>query len=86
MEASIRELKAKLSGVIRKVRAGATVTVSVRNRPVARIVPIAAGGGLKDLMRTPGILWKGGKPAGLPQGERLPRGVALSDWVTEDRR
>jgi prevent-host-death family protein len=86
MEANIRELKAKLSGVIRRVRAGETVTVSVRNRPVARIVPIGAATGLKELMRTPGIAWKGGKPAGLPRGERLPRGVRVSDWVSEDRR
>lgn len=86
MNASIRELKAKLSGLIRKVEAGETVTVSVRNRPVARIVPIARSGGLKALQRTPGIVWKGGKPAGLPHGERVPRGVDLSDWVAEDRR
>ena len=86
MDANIRELKAKLSGVIRKVQAGETVTVSVRNRPVARIVPIARSGGLNELARTPGIAWKRGKPAGVRRGERLPRGVALSDWVAEDRR
>ena len=48
MDANIRELKAKLSDVIRKVQGGETVTVSVRNRPVARIVPIASRGGLKE--------------------------------------
>jgi antitoxin (DNA-binding transcriptional repressor) of toxin-antitoxin stability system len=72
--------------VIRRVQAGETVTVSVRNRPVARIVPIGTGGGVKALMRTPGISWQGGKPAGLPRGERLPRGVNLADWVAEERR
>jgi len=86
MDANIRELKARLSGVIRKVQAGETVTVRVRNRPVARIVPIDAGGGARSLLRLPGILWKGGKPSGLTRGERLPRGVNLSDWVAEDRR
>ena len=86
MDASIRQLKANLSGLIRKVEAGETVTVNVRNRPVARIVPIAGRGRLKELARTPGITWKGGKPAGLIRGERLPRGVSLSDWVAEDRR
>jgi prevent-host-death family protein len=86
MEANIRQLKAQLSGVIRRVQAGETVTVSVRNRPVARIVPIGAGGGAKSLLRMPGVSWNGGKPAGLPRGERLPRGVSLSDWVAEDRR
>ena len=86
MDANIRELKAKLSGVIRKVQAGETVTVRVRNRPVARIVPIARSAGPNELARTPGITWKGGKPAGLPRGERLPRGIVLSDWVAEGRR
>lgn len=86
MDANIRELKARLSSLIRKVQAGETVTVSVRNHPVARIVPIARSSGLRALMHTPGISWKGGKPAGLRRGERLPRGVNLADWVAEDRR
>jgi len=53
---------------------------------VARIVPIAARSGLKELARLPGLSWRGGKPRGLAQGDRLPRGVALADWVAKDRR
>ena len=86
MDANIRQLKANLSTLIRKVEAGETVTVSVRNRRVARIVPIADRGGLKELARLPGLAWRGGKPLGLARGERLERGVELSDWVAEDRR
>ncbi len=86
MDANIRELKANLSSLIRKVEAGETVTVSVRNRRVARIVPIADKGGLKELARLAGLAWRGGKPRGLARGEQLPRGVELSDWVAEDRR
>lgn len=86
MDASIRELKAKLSGVIRRVEAGEFVTVHVRQRAVARIVPIAARTKPADLARIPGIAWRGGKPAGMPHGERLPRGVSLSARVAEDRR
>ena len=86
MDASIRELKANLSGLIRKVQAGETVTVRVHRRPVARIVPLAADDGLAALARVPGLAWKGGKPAGLARGEPLPRGVELSRWVAEDRR
>lgn len=86
MDANIRELKAKLSGLLRKVQAGEVVTVRIRNRPVARIVPITKGADLNELGRTPGITWKGGKPAGLPDAERVPRGVSLSDWVAEGRR
>ena len=85
MEASIRQLKANLSSYIRKAAAGETVTVSVRNRPVARLVPVRAGSRSK-LAALPGILWNGGKPIGLPKGETLRKGVLLSAWVGEDRR
>lgn len=86
MDASIRQLKANLSGLIRRVAAGETVTVRVRNRRVARIVPIAERHGLKDLARLPGISWRGGKPKGIARGERLPRGKTVADLVIEDRR
>ena len=86
MEANIRELKANLSRLIRRVQAGETVTVRVRRRAVARIVPIRRASRPADLAHAPGIMWKGGKPTGLVHGERLPKGVRLSDMVVEDRR
>ncbi len=86
MDTNIRALKANLSGLIRRVEGGETLTVSVHNRRVARIVPVANGGSLKELARLPGLVWRGGKPRGFAQGERLPRGAALADRVLEDRR
>ena len=86
MDASIRDLKANLSQYIRQVEAGETITVSIHNRPVAKIVPIKQKPSLKDLANTPGILWIGGKPSGLRKGEVMPKGVSLADWVSEDRR
>lgn len=86
IQANIRELKAHLSEYIRQVEAGETVTISIRNRPVARIVPIALNSGMKDLALEAGIAWNGGKPRGLPGGETMPAGVCVSDWVIEDRR
>ena len=86
MDTSIRELKANLSALIKRVEAGETVTVRVHKRPVARIVPIGAGSNLAELARMPGIAWSGGKPAGLPHGEAMHAKAGLSDWVIEDRR
>jgi prevent-host-death family protein len=86
MEASIRQLKANLSGYIRRAAAGETVTVSIHNRPVARIVSIRARVALSGLRRVPGVQWNGRKPAGLPSGEVLRKGLSLSKWVSEDRR
>jgi len=86
METNIRELKAHLSEYIRRVEDGEIITVSIRNRPVSRIVPIIAGADIERLMEQAGIAWSGGKPAGLPKGETLPQGISLSDWVIESRR
>jgi len=41
-KATISQIKNSLSAYLRKVRAGKTVLVLDRNRPVARIVPVAA--------------------------------------------
>ncbi len=86
MEANIRQLKANLSAYIRKAAAGEAVTVSVHNRPVARIVPFKVNTPLSRLADLPGLRWNGGKPAGLPKGETMRRGVSLSAWVKQDRR
>lgn len=86
METNIRALKANLSGLIRRVEAGETVTVSVRNRRVARIVPIGNSNDVKTLAGIRGLVWRGGKPSGLVRGEPMPRGVELSKWVAGDRR
>lgn len=86
MDTNIRALKANLSEVIRRVEAGETVTVSVRNRRVARIVPIDSSNDVSALLGIRGLTWNGGKPSGLVSGEQMPRGVELSRWVAEDRR
>lgn len=86
METNIRALKANLSGLIRRVEAGETVTVRVRDRRVARIVPIDGRDDASTLLGIRGLAWKGGKPAGLARGEQMPRGVELSKWVAGDRR
>ena len=87
MEASIRELKARLSEYVRLASAGETVTITIHNRPAAQIVPIKRHTSLDDLAAQPGISWNGHPEGavGLPRGEALPVSVSLSDWVAEDR-
>ena len=86
MQTSVRELKAQLSRLLKRVEAGATVTVRVHNRPVAEIVPIRKKRSLKTLAVEPGIAWNGRKPIGLARPEALPKNVSVSAWVIEDRR
>lgn len=54
METNIRQLKANFSAYIKKPAAGEAVTVSVRNRPVARIVPFKLGALRSKLKDLPG--------------------------------
>ncbi len=86
MQTSVRELKAQLSRLLKRVEAGATVTVRVHNRPVAEIVPIRKKRTAKQLASQPGIAWNCKKPIGVDRPEALPKNVSLSAWVIEDRR
>ena len=86
MDASIRQLKANLSGYIKKAAAGESITVSVHDRPVARIVPLKVSVSRSSLAALSGVQWNGGKPAGLPKGEIMRKNVSLSAWVKQDRR
>ena len=86
MQTSVRELKARLSQLLRQVEAGATVTVQAHNRPVAEIVPIRKKRSLSELASEPGISWNGKKPIGIARPESISKDVRVSDWVVEDRR
>lgn len=70
MQASIREMKNRLSQYIKRVRAGREVVITDRGKPVARLVPIdpAVVDEADIVARTLALPWarpgKGGKPKG----------------------
>lgn len=85
----IRELKARLSHYVNRVRQGTRVTVTDRGRAVATLVPANAPVAAEwvDRMVAAGAAapWSGGKPAGLVR--RIPgRGVPASRMLLDDRR
>ena len=45
----VRELRQNASAVLRRVAGGEIVEITQRGRPVARLVPLGAGGGLDQL-------------------------------------
>ncbi len=84
----VRELKDNLSATLARVRRGAMVTVTDRNRPVAIIVPVRSAGEeelVRTLVKSGRLAWSGGKPAGLAKAPRVC-GPSVSDAVVEDRR
>jgi prevent-host-death family protein len=91
----VRELKDKLSQYLRAVRQGQIVEVTVRGKPVARLVPTGPRGETSvpekieqrmwELVADGVLRWNGERfqmpePAAINPGPRL-----LSDLVVEDR-
>jgi len=91
----VRELKDRLSHYLRTVRQGGSVVVTVRGKPVARLVPISPRGKaalspeleeqMWELAAEGFLTWNGGsfqvpEPAAVNRSSKL-----LSDLVVEDR-
>jgi prevent-host-death family protein len=84
----IRDLKNRLSDVLRRVRGGETIAVTDRNRPVALLVPLRpkpTERTLRQLVEAGRLSWAGGKPVGATNPPTV-RGAPVSDAVIEDRR
>ncbi|MGE0042344.1 MAG: type II toxin-antitoxin system Phd/YefM family antitoxin [Vicinamibacterales bacterium] len=85
----IRDLKANLSRHLRKVRAGARLTITERGRSIATISPVEAPPDLAwaDRLVAEGrAQWGGGKPAGSAGQVRTSKGSTVAEAVLEDRR
>jgi prevent-host-death family protein len=78
----IAELKARLSEFLRIVQTGESIAVLDRNRPVARIVPMVEGRGLRVRKPVPGSLKLNKVP--LPKPAQL--GVDVLDFLLEERQ
>jgi len=77
-KAEIRELKAQLSAYLRQVKAGGTVIITERGKPIGRIVPIAQSteAQLTALSQVGLIAWSGEKlsplaPVVQTKGDRI---------------
>jgi len=86
----IRQLKARLSHFMNEVKAGATVVITERGKPVGRIVPVATTveSRLQQLAAANHLAWSGRKldatPPVAPVGP--VRGVtSVAELLLEDR-
>ncbi len=81
----IKELKAKLSSFVDKVRRGDQIIITDHGKVVAMIIPISRERRLiRVLMDSGKAHWAGGKPKGL-KGIRV-KGVPLSETIIEERQ
>jgi prevent-host-death family protein len=95
MEASIRELKGRLSHYLRRVAAGTEIIVTSRGRPIARLVAEAQSDHepssaevRRRIASIPGVLLPtGNKPRGAEKPLTIRKGEkSLAQIVLENRR
>lgn len=82
----MRELKASLSRYLRRVRAGETIVVTDRGRPVARIVPVGIPEDIARLMAEGRVSWSGRSFKPPKDVITLAPGPQISEYISEDRR
>ncbi len=88
MNASVRDLKSRLSRYLRQVQQGEIVVVTSRGKPVAHLVPLPPLLLEERLATLPGITaGTGEKPRGATRPVRVKSGEkSVADIVLEERR
>lgn len=83
----VRELKERLSGYIRQVEAGATVTITVHGKPVGRIVPLGPSleDRIQEAIHAGWVTWSGHKLAPRAPIARTIGSKMVADLLLEDR-
>lgn len=87
-----RELKNRLGKYLRLVRAGETVEITDRGKPVGCILPVTTLEHRRTAEALAGLVAKGsfrlggGKPASRPKPATLRPGKSIAAMVAEDRR
>jgi prevent-host-death family protein len=81
----IRELKAKLSSYVEKVRKGEEVVITDHGEEVAVLIPLSREHRLiKHLVESGKAQWAGGKPQGM-DGVVI-KGEPISETILEERK
>jgi prevent-host-death family protein len=83
----IRELKARLSSYVRQARSGASVIITDRGEPVARLVPMGRSleDRMEDLVEAGLITWSGRNLSRIAPVARTQGQQAVADLLLEDR-
>ncbi len=92
MQVGIREAKAQLSSLIKRVREGEVVEITDRGKPVVKLVPVpqpkpgSYEAIVQNLLRK-GIIEKAPpkRRGRLPKPVKLPPGISLLKMLREDR-
>jgi len=87
MSVGIRELKSRLSEYLRHVKAGQTLLITERGRPIGRLVPAdqPLEARLRAMAQAGLILWSGQKLEPMPPVVRVRGERTVADLLVGDR-
>ena len=87
MTVGIRELKARLSAYMRQVKAGSTLTVTERGKPIGRIVSLSPSpeARVAELAQAGVVAWSGHRLAPLAPVARTRGSLTVANLLLEDR-
>jgi len=88
LEVGVRELKAKLSENLARVKAGAVLIVTERGRPVARLSPIERKeipAHIQALIDSGEVHWNGQRPLPFKPIPMKPGGITAAQMISEGR-
>ena len=83
----VRQLKAQLSHYLQQVKAGASVLITERGKPVGRIVPVkpSTESQLQQLVEAGLVAWSGQKLPPIAPVARTRGRPAVAELLLEDR-
>jgi prevent-host-death family protein len=87
MTVGIRELKARLSSYLKDVKAGSTLVITERGKPIGRIVPIkpSVEAQMQELLQTGLVAWSGRKLTTVEPVVKLRGQKTIAELLLEDR-
>ncbi len=87
MTVGIRELKARLSSYLQQVKAGSTLVITERGKPVGRIVPFKPSieAQVEELCQAGLVAWNGRKLAPTEPVVRIRGTKTVAELLVEDR-
>jgi prevent-host-death family protein len=86
-EIGIRELKSRLSSYLRQVKAGETIIITDRGRPIGRIVPIMmTTHNQLEVLRSAGLIdWNGETISQIEPVAQITGKRTVAELLIEDR-
>lgn len=88
MQVGVRQLRAELTAMLRKVKGGEEIVITEHGRPVARLAPLELSEMVRRLRENKAVITPAKRRGGgrLEMSDLIKASGSVSDFVAEQRR